>query len=46
MIARRQPVDLAPLPRKGAAHWWRVHFEADRRAPLPSLPRHPNESAR
>lgn len=31
--------ELKPLPRKGAAHWARVHFEGDRRPALPVHPR-------
>lgn len=36
MNVERQPKDLQPPPRLGRAHWARVHYEADRRKPLPS----------
>lgn len=28
--------ELAPEPRRGRAHWGRVHIEADRRRPMPA----------
>lgn len=30
--------ELAPVPRKGFAHWGKVHVDGDRRAPLPPPP--------
>ena len=34
MNVERPRAELAPIPRKGRAHWGRVHVEADRRRPF------------
>jgi hypothetical protein len=33
-VPRRDPVKLTPVEHKDADHWWRVHFEGDRRPPI------------